>query len=334
MTDAPGIGHNSGVSLYVSDIGKLQAIDAVLKNPAFSQTEALVLIGLIVRSDKAYGNAFPGASTLAVYAKVAKTETVFKALRNLEDHYEMVERASRGNGRSNSYTVIPQRVVDAIVKEYDERKRATHPADGGGPPTEPTPLNGAALPQTHSVERGGFLNGAAPLNGVGHNQNPPRSTEPRSTGHPVQGGATHPVQRGTYPSHDTPQEELASGNRFVPVNLAGLNGAAEPMLNDILGWMSGGDVTSARNWLSKFIHIHGQDVVRDSYQKLSTDMISGSIITQPLQTWGRIASRLRQERKTGADHQKAAPVESAGDKIRKFAEEAEERQRQNKRVRP
>jgi hypothetical protein len=176
MTAAPGIGHNSGVSLYVSDVGKLQAIDAVLKNPSFSQTEALVLIGLIIRSDKGYGNAFPGASTLAVYAKVAKTETIFKALRKLEDHYEMVKRASRGNGRSNSYAVLPQRVVDAIAAEYDARKKAaaeTHPAQGGAPAGEPTPLNGAGLPETRPGQWGGSPTKPTPFKGATSN-GPPR----------------------------------------------------------------------------------------------------------------------------------------------------------------
>ncbi len=218
------IGHNSG--LYVSDVGKLQAIDAVLKNPKFSQTEALILIGLIVRSDKGYDNAFPGASTLAVYAKVAKTETIFKALRRLEDHYEMVKRTSRGSGRSNSYAVIPQRVVDAIVNEYDAKKKAahatgTHPVRGGDP-VEVDTSNGAASQETHPVQRVGSDPKPTPLNGAGANQEPPRLTERLSAGHPVERSATHPVQRGTYPFHDPSQEERGGeappANRFVPIN--------------------------------------------------------------------------------------------------------------------
>jgi hypothetical protein len=244
--NTPSIGHNSGVSLYVSDVGKLQAIDAVLKNPTFSQTEALILIGLIVRSDKAYENAFPGASTLAVYAKVAKTETIFKALRRLEDHYEMVKRASRGNGRSNSYTVMPQRVVDAIVKEFDARKKAaaeTHPAQGGAPIGEPTPSNGAGLPETHPAQGGGPVNVPAPVNGVGPPPNPPRSKGLLPAGHPVQGGATHPVQRGTYPFHDPSHKDSQGGdtarpregaNRFVPINWqTALNGQTAEDAHDV-----------------------------------------------------------------------------------------------------
>jgi hypothetical protein len=165
---SPTIGHNSG--LYVSDIGKLQAIDAVLRNPNYSQTEALILIGLIVRSDKTYGNAFPGAGTLAVYAKVNKTQTVFKALRNLEEHFRVVKRTNRGSGRSNSYAVLPQRVVDAIVAEYDAKKRAAAATPTQSPerpaPIEVPTLNGPG-PETHAVERTGSCRQPSALSGPG-----------------------------------------------------------------------------------------------------------------------------------------------------------------------
>lgn len=190
---APGIGHNSATDLYVSDIGKLQAIDAVLKNPQFSQTEALILIGLIVRSDKDFENAFPGAGTLAVYAKVNRTQTVFKALRALEEHFKVIERSSRGSGRSNNYTVLPQRVVDAIVEEFDARKKARDTT------------------QTQAVERTGSP--SAP-SAPGH-----------QTTQAVERTATQAVERTTYPFLDPlpPQsaraKEAGSGsNKFVPVN--------------------------------------------------------------------------------------------------------------------
>src|SRR5580704_5575605 len=66
------IGHNAGPPLTRPEphIGKIQAIDAVLHDKRYSQTEALTVIGLIVRSDANYANAFPGAQTLAIYAKV------------------------------------------------------------------------------------------------------------------------------------------------------------------------------------------------------------------------------------------------------------------------
>jgi hypothetical protein len=152
-----GIGHNRGPSpddapgLYLREVGKLQAIEAVLRDRRYNQTQALVLIGLIVRSNKAYANAYPGGATLAIYAKVKRTDAVFDALRELEDRYGVIERRNRGKGQSNSYTVMPQRVVDAVVEQYEALKEAktaralaaTHPPDRGDLRTEPTRLNGA-----------------------------------------------------------------------------------------------------------------------------------------------------------------------------------------------
>jgi hypothetical protein len=110
--------------IYVREIKKLTAIEAVLKNPKFNQTQALLLIGLIVRSDEGYANAYPGATTLALYAKVKRTQTVFEALRELEDKFKVINRESRGQGKSNSYNVLPQRVLDEVAAAYEERKAA------------------------------------------------------------------------------------------------------------------------------------------------------------------------------------------------------------------
>jgi hypothetical protein len=121
----PGIGHNNPPpDIYVREIKKLTAIEAVLKNPKFSQTQALILIGLIVRSDEGYANAYPGATTLALYAKVSRTQTIFEALQKLEDQFKVIKRDSRGQGKSNSYNVFPQRVLDEVAAAYEERKAA------------------------------------------------------------------------------------------------------------------------------------------------------------------------------------------------------------------
>jgi hypothetical protein len=222
MTDIAPIGHNGGPDLYINEIGKIQAIDAVLKNPRLSQTEALVLIGLIVRSNPAYANAFPGAATLAVYAKVKRTDTVFNALKQLEDHFGMIRRASRGLGRSNSYTVIPQRVVDAIVSEYDARKAAkakmaaeTHPPKPGGYDEKPTLSNRVS------------------------SQEPTRPNRvPPPASHPVEAGPTHPPKPGTYPIND-PIPKQGGQNQFVPLNWkTTLNTHAAADASDVF-WVDG-----------------------------------------------------------------------------------------------
>lgn len=75
--------------------------------------------------------------------------------------------------------------------------------------------------------------------------------------------------------------------------IGGLNGSTAAMLGDIKGWMPGGDDQLAREWLSKFVHIHGQDITKNSYLKLVTDLASGNIIARPMQAWTSIAQRMK-----------------------------------------
>jgi len=103
--------------------------------------------------------------------------------------------------------------------------------------------------------------------------------------------------------------------------LAGLNGSADPMLADIVSWMNGGDISNARQWLSRMIGINGADVVKSSYQKLVTDITDGKTISAPLQTWGKIATRMRSEPQ--AMRGTAQSGESRRERIRRIAEETE-----------
>jgi hypothetical protein len=185
------IGHNGGPDLYLRQIGKLQAIDAILHDARYTQTEALVLLGLIVRSNANYENAFPGGKTLALYAKVKHTDVVWKALRRLEDDFKVISREKRGDGRSNAYAIMPQRVIDAIVDEFTARRVAralpaprieTHPPEVGGSADKPTHLNrvGQEEKPTH-------------LNGVCPDTHSPEA----GAAHPPEVGATHPPQVGS-----------------------------------------------------------------------------------------------------------------------------------------
>jgi len=166
-----GLGHNGGPELYVREVGKLQAIDAVLRDPRYSQTEALILIGLIVRSDAGFGNAFPGASTLAVYAKVKKRDTVFAALDRLEENYCVIARQNRGRGRSNAYRILPQSIIEQVVEAHQIRQK-----------TSPVEQDGAS--ETSPAEQDGFEQELVPPNGT-----------PPLTGRPTQQDATRPVER-------------------------------------------------------------------------------------------------------------------------------------------
>lgn len=103
--------------------------------------------------------------------------------------------------------------------------------------------------------------------------------------------------------------------------LASLNGAAHPMVNDIVGWMANGDREAARTWLVNSMHIYGSEIVADSYAKLKADLMTGKLIARPLQAWAAIAARMRKEPK-GQE-----PTESRSDRIARFVKEAEEKNR-------
>ena len=99
--------------------------------------------------------------------------------------------------------------------------------------------------------------------------------------------------------------------------LAGLNGSADPMLADIVKWMPGGTEANARNWLASIVSQLGQEAVRNSYVKLKTDLATGSLIAKPLQTWTKIAQRMKSDPSEGA--------ESQIDRIKRLCAEVEER---------
>lgn len=190
------IGHNAGPPLGC-EVGKLQAIDAVLHEHRYTQTEALVLIGLIVRSDADFANAFPGGATLATYAKVKTTDPVFKALRRLENDFEVIERRSRGQGRSNAYVVLPRRVVQSIIAEYETLKASkangSHPPQAGGYINEATQIKGVGEETSHPPNKGELRSEPTQINPVG------------SETHPSKPGATHPSQAGTIHSLSIPK---------------------------------------------------------------------------------------------------------------------------------
>ncbi len=119
-------------------------------------------------------------------------------------------------------------------------------------------------------------------------------------------------ERDTQPASSmTPREE----------GLAGLNGSADPMIADIVGWMTGGDRQSAKNWLSTFLGQYAQEVVRESYFELKTQLADGKIISRPLQVWSKIAARLKATPRQKAAQE--APKESTRESILRFAEQAE-----------
>jgi hypothetical protein len=138
-----------------------------------------------------YRNAFPGAMTLALYAKVKRTDAVFAALRELEDQFKVITRESRGQGRSNAYSVIPDQVMNAIVEAAAERKAEKEAAKAA-----------TAAKETHPPKTGGLTQETTtPKAGEFAETHPPKAgARPNRT--PAQPEPTHPPKAGAYPVID------------------------------------------------------------------------------------------------------------------------------------
>jgi hypothetical protein len=92
------------------------------------------------------------------------------------------------------------------------------------------------------------------------------------------------------------------------------------MIADIMGWMTGGDRQSAKNWLSTFLGQYAQEVVRESYLDLKTQIAEGKIISRPLAVWSKIASRIKAAPKQSS--RPGSPAESRRDRLMRHVQEA------------
>jgi hypothetical protein len=135
---------------------------------------------------------------------------------------------------------------------------------------------------------------------------------------PVEGmiRASYGHDMGNIYKEETREQGNKGTSRPAPAQaaegLAGLNGCTDPMIADVMRWMNSGDEKSARKWLSSTVAIYGQDATKDAWIKLGTDMATGSVIAQPLATWAKIATRMRDERKA------APPTTKRDEEMRKL----------------
>jgi hypothetical protein len=312
-----GIGDNGGPKIEkFTAKNKIDRIREVL-DMDITAHQKCVGVGIIVEADSDGIAAELSTKRLQTFASVSDRETVYRATRVLED--KDVTKAIKVKGKPNSYRILPSNVVDAIVEAYNQSKSSRVEPDKGSPVK---PDNHVGSNQTAPDNEAVGSHPTTPSNQVGSNPTGRvLADEPSRARIEPPSGVNIPLDNN----------KLASSAREEAPELAGLNGSADLMLADIMRWMSGGDEKSARAWLAKTIHLYGNEVVRDSYQKLGTDILTGKPIAQPLQTWSKIAMRMRDEPKGAAPE--ATPKESTRESIRRYAEEAEARVRQRVRGR-
>lgn len=70
---------------------------------------------------------------------------------------------------------------------------------------------------------------------------------------------------------------------------------SQVMITDIVSWVHGFDRSNAEQWLLSTTKAYGSDITRQSYHKLKTDIVTGSVIARKLQAWCAIAKRMKSD---------------------------------------
>ncbi len=226
------------------------------------------------------------------------------------DKYRMehVARSKAARAREEERRAIQ---LSKAVEAEIERRRATTPVPTPCPTPAPTPLVGAGVSPPVHIEPPTQSTPPNPLNSLKVDTTAVAQSE-HSSGTNLESRSQNPEKKERVyqpASSMTPREE----------GLAGLNGSADPMITDIVGWMTGGDRQSAKNWLSTFLGQYAQEVVRESYLDLKTQIAEGKIISRPLMVWSKIAARMKATPRQKAAQE--APKESTRESIRRFTEE-------------
>lgn len=127
---------NGGPATIEEMISKIASIRAVLNSWNYTQTEALIAIGLIIETNADYEDATPSAETLQRFAKTRTRNPVFKALQDLETELNVITRKRGGFGLSNTYNVLPQRIIDSVVDHFTDvqRRKINNPSKTRTPP--------------------------------------------------------------------------------------------------------------------------------------------------------------------------------------------------------
>ena len=186
-------------------------------------------------------------------------------------HAARSEAAKKREVDRKSYV---QREIEKALAQRASTQQTTQPAH-----TQASPVGGVP-----SVPDDGFQ----PTQSRAEKDSKYKGSDTTAVVQAGQSSATNPESRS----------QKLEDNSGPPTNrdgLGGLNGSAEPMLQDIVKWMNCGDVKAAREWLANFLKQYGQDVVRDSYMDMKTRTVSGDAVAKPLQYWASAARRMKAE---------------------------------------
>lgn len=119
--------HNGGPpSLPLTAKTKLECIQSILEREDLTAAQKCIGAGIVLEADREW-SAEVKTPTLQRYASVKDRETVFRATRELDK--KAIVAKSNIRGQAGKFTVLPPRVVSAIVEAYDEAKSGRDKAD-------------------------------------------------------------------------------------------------------------------------------------------------------------------------------------------------------------
>lgn len=126
MSEA-GFDHNGGPPAETLTLKrKIDCARAILQRTDLTSAQKCVGLWLVIQSDKDWTSE-ARTSDLQQAASAKDRETVFRATRDL-DAKGIIAKAS-GRGQGGKYTILPPRVVDAVVEAYDDLKSGRVEAD-------------------------------------------------------------------------------------------------------------------------------------------------------------------------------------------------------------
>ena len=121
------IGDNGGPpDLPLTAKTKLECIQSILERSDLTAAQKCIGAGIVLEADREWVSEVK-TPDLQRYASAKDRETVFRATREL-DKKGVVSKSS-ARGQSGKFTVLPPRVVKAVIDAYDEIKSGRDKAD-------------------------------------------------------------------------------------------------------------------------------------------------------------------------------------------------------------
>lgn len=117
------MGHNGGPALSrLTPKAKVEIAVATLNRGDLTTLQKLVAVTVILRADGDWQSAIRTHEVQAM-ASISRRETVFAAMRTLDEKRVLAKVA--GRGQAGVYRVLPPTVVEAIVEAFNEQKAGT-----------------------------------------------------------------------------------------------------------------------------------------------------------------------------------------------------------------